>query len=56
MTIVLAAAGISPSVSLPITITYRILNTIIQIGPGYFYYQKALLPDNRVDEHGRAGF
>ncbi len=43
MTIVLAAAGISPSLSLPITVTYRLLNTIIQVAPGYFYYQRALI-------------
>lgn len=44
MTIVLAAAGVSPSLSLPITITYRILNTIIQVAPGYVFYQRALIP------------
>jgi uncharacterized protein (TIRG00374 family) len=45
MTVVLAAAGVSPSLSLPITITYRILNTIIQVAPGYVYYQRALIPN-----------
>jgi uncharacterized protein (TIRG00374 family) len=43
MTVVLAAAGIAPSLSLPITVTYRILNTVIQVAPGYYYYQKALI-------------
>jgi hypothetical protein len=43
MTIVLATAGISASLSLPITVTYRILNTIIQIVPGYTLYQRALI-------------
>ena len=43
MTIVLATAGVSASLSLPVTITYRILNTIIQIAPGYVLYQKALI-------------
>lgn len=47
MTIVLAAAGISPSLSLPITVTYRILNTIIQVVPGYYFYQKALIEKNK---------
>ena len=42
MTAVLASTGIPPSVSLPVTITYRVLNTLIQIPPGYYYYQKAL--------------
>ncbi|HUC95397.1 MAG TPA: lysylphosphatidylglycerol synthase transmembrane domain-containing protein [Candidatus Saccharimonadia bacterium] len=48
MTIVLAAAGIPPSESLPITIMYRIANTGIQIVPGYFYYQRALTPEDKI--------
>jgi uncharacterized protein (TIRG00374 family) len=47
MTIVLAAAGISPSLSLPITVTYRILNSLIQVAPGYVFYQKALIPKEK---------
>jgi uncharacterized protein (TIRG00374 family) len=42
MTAVLAATGIPPSVSLPVTITYRVLNTLIQVPPGYFLYWQAL--------------
>ena len=42
MTAVLAATGISPSVSLPVTIMYRVVNTAIQIPPGYILYQQAL--------------
>jgi putative heme transporter len=42
MTAVLAATGIPARVSLPITIMYRVLNTLIQIPPGYYLYQKAL--------------
>jgi uncharacterized protein (TIRG00374 family) len=45
MTLVLAAAGISPSLSIPVTIMYRIVNTLIQIVPGYVFYQKALKPE-----------
>ncbi len=45
MTLVLAAAGIPPSVSIPVTIMYRIVNTLIQIVPGYIFYQKALSPE-----------
>jgi uncharacterized protein (TIRG00374 family) len=48
MTIVLAAAGIAPSLSLPITVTYRILNTLIQVIPGYVFYQKALIPKEKL--------
>lgn len=42
MTAVLAAMGIPPSVSLPVTITYRVLSTLIQVPPGYFLYWQAL--------------
>lgn len=42
MTAVLAATGISPSVSIPVTIMYRVLNMVIQLAPGYILYQKAL--------------
>ncbi len=42
MTAVLAATGISPAVSIPVTIMYRVLNMVIQLTPGYVLYQKAL--------------
>jgi putative heme transporter len=42
MTAVLAACGIPPEVSIPVTIMYRVLNMIIQLTPGYYYYQKAI--------------
>ncbi len=42
MTAVLAATGIPPGVSLPVTVMYRILNTVVQIPPGYYLYQKAI--------------
>ncbi len=42
MTIILATVGVSPKVSLPVTIMYRIINTLIQIPPGYFLYQKTI--------------
>ncbi len=42
MTAVLASAGISPGVSLPVTVMYRVVNTLIQIPPGYYLYQKTL--------------
>ena len=45
MTSVLAAAGIPPSLTIPVTIMYRIINTLIQIVPGYIFYQKALTPE-----------
>jgi uncharacterized protein (TIRG00374 family) len=42
MTAVLAATGIPPGVSLPVTVMYRILNTLLQIPPGYYFYKKAI--------------
>ena len=42
MTAVLATAGISPALSLPVTVMYRVLNTIIQIPPGYVLYHRAI--------------
>lgn len=42
MTLTLAASGISASLSLPITIMYRVVNTIIQNIPAFVLYQKNL--------------
>lgn len=42
MTGVLAAAGISPALSLPVTVMYRVLSTLIQIPPGYVLYHQSL--------------
>lgn len=42
MTTVLAAAGVPPRLSLPVTVMYRILNTLIQIPPGYYLYHRAI--------------
>jgi uncharacterized protein (TIRG00374 family) len=45
MTAVTAAAGIPVRLSLPVVVCYRILNTIIQMPPGYYFYHRAL---NRI--------
>lgn len=42
MTAVLASAGVPAAVSLPVTIMYRVLNTLIQVPPGYYLYHKTL--------------
>lgn len=42
MTAVLASTGIPAGVSLPVTVMYRIVNTLVQIPAGYVLYQKAL--------------
>lgn len=42
MTATLAATGIPASLSIPVTIMYRILNMGLQLPVGYFFYHKAL--------------
>lgn len=42
MTAVLATAGLSPAVTIPVTVMYRMLNTAIQVAPGYYFYHRAL--------------
>jgi uncharacterized protein (TIRG00374 family) len=42
MTAVLATTGIPPGVSLPVTVMYRVLNTLVQVPPGYYLYHRAL--------------
>jgi uncharacterized protein (TIRG00374 family) len=43
MTAVLVSAGVPAAISLPVTVMYRVLNTIIQIPPGYFLYHRNLI-------------
>jgi uncharacterized protein (TIRG00374 family) len=42
MTTILAATGIPASLSIPVTIMYRVCSTTVQLIPGYFFYQKAV--------------
>lgn len=49
MTAVLVTAGVPASVSIPITIMYRVLNTAIQVIPGYYFYHKALRDDPVIE-------
>jgi uncharacterized protein (TIRG00374 family) len=42
MTGVLAAAGVPAALSLPVTVMYRVINTIIQVPPGYYLYHRSL--------------
>lgn len=43
MTTVLAAAGVPAAVSLPVIVMYRVLNTVIQLPPGYYLYHKNVI-------------
>lgn len=45
MTGVLVAAGIPAAVSLPVTVMYRVLSTLIQVPPGWILYHAALQED-----------
>lgn len=42
MTAVLSAGGVPAALSLPVTVMYRVLSTLIQVPPGYYLYHKAL--------------
>lgn len=42
MTGVLAATGIPASLSIPVTIMYRVVNMFVQLTPGYIFYQRAV--------------
>jgi len=42
MTGVLAAAGVKPALSLPVTVMFRVLSTLIQLPPGYILYHQSL--------------
>ncbi len=37
---VLAAGGIPPALSLPVTVMYRVLTTLLQVPPGYILYHR----------------
>ena len=42
MTAVLVATGVPAALSLPVTIMYRVLNMLIQLPPGYYFYHQTL--------------
>ncbi len=42
MTAVLAVGGISPAISIPVTIMYRVVSMVIQLVPGYYFYHRFL--------------
>jgi uncharacterized protein (TIRG00374 family) len=51
MTAILAAGGVPPRLSLPVTVMYRVLNTLLQLPPGYVYYHRTLHNQNQEPEH-----
>lgn len=50
MTAVLASAGVPAALSLPVTVMYRVINTLIQLPPGYYFYHKTLHGGNKSSE------
>jgi glycosyltransferase 2 family protein len=42
MTLVLVASGVPSRLSLPVTVMYRVVNTIVQLPPGYYFYHRTL--------------
>lgn len=42
MTLVLTAGGIPAALSFPATVMYRVLNTVLQLPPGYYLYHRNL--------------
>lgn len=52
MTGVLVAAGVPARLSLPVTVMYRVLNTILQVPPGYVLYHRTLhRPPKAIADH-----
>jgi uncharacterized protein (TIRG00374 family) len=48
MTAVLVSAGVPAAISLPVTVMYRVVNTAIQLPPGYYLYHRNLTRQDRV--------
>lgn len=48
MTAVLVAAGIPARLSLPVTVMYRVLNTLLQVPPGYILYRRTLAREPKI--------
>jgi uncharacterized protein (TIRG00374 family) len=48
MVAVMATAGVPARISLPVIIMYRVLNTLLQLPPGYYYYHKNLTNRKKV--------
>jgi putative heme transporter len=48
MTAVLAASGISPAVSIPVVVMYRVLSISLQLPIGFYFYHKKLSSPNVI--------
>jgi len=54
MTGVLAASGVPAGLTLPVVVMYRVINTIIQLPPGYYFYHRTLHASPKNAPHARA--
>lgn len=54
MTAVLVATGIPARLSLPVTVMYRVLNMLIQIPPGWFFYHATLRERSAIEAERRS--
>ncbi len=52
MTGTLVAAGVPAAISLPVTIMNRVINTLIQLPPGYILYHRALQRPSNSEQPG----
>ena len=50
MTLTLGATGVSSKLSLPVTIMYRVINSLIQVPLGYFAYHYHINSLNPVEQ------
>jgi putative heme transporter len=50
MTLVLTATGVPSRLSLPVTVMYRVLSTLVQIPPGYYLYHRTLRETKPISE------
>lgn len=50
MTGVLVATGVPAALSLPVTVMYRVLNMLIQLPPGYYFYHRTLHRHNGEED------
>ncbi|HSW74274.1 MAG TPA: lysylphosphatidylglycerol synthase transmembrane domain-containing protein [Candidatus Saccharimonadales bacterium] len=51
MTAVLAATGVPAAMSIPVTVMYRVLNMLIQLPPGYYYYHRTVISGKNLEPH-----
>jgi uncharacterized protein (TIRG00374 family) len=50
MTAVLLVGGVPAAVSIPATVMYRVVNTLIQVPPGYYLYHQSLSSNDQSQE------